>query len=1270
MGSMFSRNNPRNYVSNWSGVSLYSEQIVEQGVNENDWVGVGNTVVKWLPKKLPILGCNTKEVVNLLMPTGGEPPSDYGYDVYIAENDQLHTIDLEANPITLLSDPDPYNVFGDGSAIFYAPLHIDNKAFVGSNGDLETMNDSNVTYGTVLSDMARFNGIDSAITMSTALRTELASTSVLTVSYKIRRSSFSNVEDTYQRHVFMIGGGELSTTLDNKIVIEFNSSNDNLYLFAFGQIAGPTNYVIEAGSLDDQLRDYNAVLSIDLINKKFNVFIDGIQSISLTYDGTLPSNFSGLTHFQRYITYDADPSRFYGIEMSDLRLFKRFVSTEEEAANIATYNTRVTVNGLVIEPAPLPNIYTFHAPYNYYRNELMNYLVPGNNDLFNRWRYYTDYMSTIAVADSDFVILQYGGRIYMIGGSYSGGETYYDFITTPATGGYYSIIHRGSGATYSYNLPVKMKKLSAVKIKDKVHMLAIYDGSSYLTTVYTTTLQTASPYWSQTFTTDSDPLPYPMSRTDYFTIGNKLYVVGIAYETTTDYGAVYSADIDGNSNLVNWTKEASLPVDLNGSRIITTKTRVYLIGGFNTTVSVNTVLYATIGTDGTLGTWTIDTVLPIGMSEHTVVMNRDKAYILPGRKYTTVSSSYALHTVYEASIDKDGVLSPFTAISKTPYNTSGCGVLVHGEFLYLLGKHLSNKYDIVRAPFFGGWGLDTYQGVAEQEVTSYDVSSLELNNPPENMYLTSSDILVTMDIADKKEGLIDYNIVLNSQPGYSDTKLSNDSYVTFPSYVGYFTVQDSAHGRIEVGVESDIRVGARVKLSDGTNTIEANITSAERIGFHNYATWDYRSDVLHTSIEEYGIDRMDAFGDYEIRSFNGDMDTAFAVGNYIYFIDMTNSIIYRSNIVTRKDIETPAFFRNDSVGFNNPDLRYVNLYTRIYIFDTRDGKIYYAEHDEDGVIGDITFYTDTEFTGEDMFVHVIYDKVYIIGGTNIVDTVNGANNKYYYSYDIDEDELLVNPQGYILPGDSTSVTHSWITRYDNPNLYVLLKGDSTSTLMLATSNADGTLNTWSYDTKHTTAAIGETSQVFSFYNSKQFLGINDISDGKMSMVTLPGDTTISSSASVATYMPSVTPKNIRNLSFMVGVYTYVACVSLDDSLDENDYNHIFRFRRTGWVPTPVFTDYPFYQPIPGSRLGYNLYYAYNVGVDVDLTLHPYDIVLFESTEETCAEISNTYNFTDGYFEKVFAGLERGGRALRRRLIAFTNGVEIKTPFTTELTKEG
>jgi hypothetical protein len=121
-----------------------------------------------------------------------------------------------------------------------------------------------------------------------------------------------------------------------------------------------------------------------------------------------------------------------------------------------------------------------------------------------------------------------------------------------------------------------------------------------------------------------------------------VYLLG-GYNDSSIVSTVYTAPINTDGTLGTWTTGTSLPGALHYSHAVVTKNRVYLLGGSNGSAPVSTVYTAPINTDGTLGTWTTGTSLPVVLYLSQAVVTKNRVYLLGGYE-----GSKAVSTVYTA----------------------------------------------------------------------------------------------------------------------------------------------------------------------------------------------------------------------------------------------------------------------------------------------------------------------------------------------------------------------------------------------------------------------------------------------------------------------------------------------------------------------------------------------------------------------------------------------------------------------------------------------
>jgi len=142
--------------------------------------------------------------------------------------------------------------------------------------------------------------------------------------------------------------------------------------------------------------------------------------------------------------------------------------------------------------------------------------------------------------------------------------------------------------------------------------------------------------------------------------------------------------------LYTWVADRAIPVSIMGHSSIITLNAIYIIGGrtggtFNaTTGQLNSVYRATIASNGVLGTWTLNTALPVAFSYHSVVVFNNNVYVLGGSDGTN-----NLNTVYRTAINSMGDLGSWTTLNTLPAPTSGAQALITTNRILLIGGSIN-----------------------------------------------------------------------------------------------------------------------------------------------------------------------------------------------------------------------------------------------------------------------------------------------------------------------------------------------------------------------------------------------------------------------------------------------------------------------------------------------------------------------------------------------------------------------------------------------------
>lgn len=230
-------------------------------------------------------------------------------------------------------------------------------------------------------------------------------------------------------------------------------------------------------------------------------------------------------------------------------------------------------------------------------------------------------------------------RIYVYGGY--NGSTYLGIGYTAAINNDGTLGAWSAAAT----LPSVYCYSTAVVTKNKVYLIGGYlNGSTATNAIFVADINADGTIgtWG-----NGPNLPATVSYSHAFINVNKLYVVG-GYNGSP-LNTLYSAEIKDDGSLANWSTETNLPITVYQSTLLVIKNKVYLIGGYQNSVASNAIYSAALNSDGSIGTWTIDSYLPITFVLHQGIVTRNVIYIFGGLQNGVASAN-----IYKAEIRSDG----------------------------------------------------------------------------------------------------------------------------------------------------------------------------------------------------------------------------------------------------------------------------------------------------------------------------------------------------------------------------------------------------------------------------------------------------------------------------------------------------------------------------------------------------------------------------------------------------------------------------------------
>ncbi len=254
-------------------------------------------------------------------------------------------------------------------------------------------------------------------------------------------------------------------------------------------------------------------------------------------------------------------------------------------------------------------------------------------------------------------------------------------------------------------------------------------GSNILnvnTNPYTVTNNSGIPPW----TTSTSTLPQALNEATSVTYNGYVYVMGgMNNSGNSSFNTVYYAPLNSNGSVGSWTTSTNtLPQALGGATSVTYNGYVYVMGGDNGSYTgQNTVYYAPLNSNGSVGSWTTSTsTLPQGLYGATSVIYNGYVYVMGGDNN---NGSY-LNTAYYAPLNTNGSVGSWTISSNTlPQALSGATSVTYNGYVYVMGGYYNGNLNTVYyAPLnsngsVGSWTTSTStlpQGLNEATSVTYN----------------------------------------------------------------------------------------------------------------------------------------------------------------------------------------------------------------------------------------------------------------------------------------------------------------------------------------------------------------------------------------------------------------------------------------------------------------------------------------------------------------------------------------------------------------------
>ncbi|OHA48107.1 MAG: hypothetical protein A2806_00510 [Candidatus Terrybacteria bacterium RIFCSPHIGHO2_01_FULL_48_17] len=187
-------------------------------------------------------------------------------------------------------------------------------------------------------------------------------------------------------------------------------------------------------------------------------------------------------------------------------------------------------------------------------------------------------------------------------------------------------------------------------------------------------------------------LPAQRSRGGATVLNGYIYFIGGTDSSGNSTATVFFSKqtSDGTGNLEPWSSTTSLPSNRGRLATVAANGYLYVLGGSNSSA----VYYAKPNADGTIpasgsGAWTATTSLPQARQRHAATVVGNYVYVLGG----TNSSEVVQNTVYYAQLNSDGTVGAWSATSTLLIALSRLGVATYAGYMYTTGGRDSSNVE-------------------------------------------------------------------------------------------------------------------------------------------------------------------------------------------------------------------------------------------------------------------------------------------------------------------------------------------------------------------------------------------------------------------------------------------------------------------------------------------------------------------------------------------------------------------------------------------------
>jgi N-acetylneuraminic acid mutarotase len=270
----------------------------------------------------------------------------------------------------------------------------------------------------------------------------------------------------------------------------------------------------------------------------------------------------------------------------------------------------------------------------------------------------------------------YNNYVYVLGG-YAGG---------PQNNVYYAHLNTdGSVGTWAISgtLPVGVNEAGAVAYNGYIYLLGGYTNT-HTSDVYMAPLNSDGTVGSWAAATST---PHQLISMGVATFNGYVYVTG-GNDGTADLDTVYFAHLNSDGTVGSWTTANNLPAGLTSPSTVAYNNNLYVTGGIDTGNATDLVRIAHINSDGSLGSWAVSSNhMPQITSIHSAVVYHGYIFVIGG--YDGGPTNF----VSSAAINSDGTIGSWSASPNSfPQTFYGAAGVQNNGFVYIIGGYRDTAF--------------------------------------------------------------------------------------------------------------------------------------------------------------------------------------------------------------------------------------------------------------------------------------------------------------------------------------------------------------------------------------------------------------------------------------------------------------------------------------------------------------------------------------------------------------------------------------------------